>query len=95
MSVFVIISQQSPHPSLQTIIKEKYPNDHYELSLNQWLVSAKTTARGLSVELGITHKEDDKTTTGAAIVLSVSSYWGRANPNVWEWLKVNWGSVLL
>lgn len=38
--------------------------------------------------MGINNKDTDG--SGPAIVFSISSYWGRANPNVWEWLKVNW-----
>ena len=81
MSVFIIVSQTESAPTLQTAIKEKYPNDHYELHSNQWLVSAGETAQEISDKLGI---------TAATIVFSVSSYWGRSNPNVWEWLKVKW-----
>ncbi len=85
MSVFVIISQQPSNPGLQAAIKEKYPNDHYELYPNQWLVRGEKTSPEIAEELGITKEIPD-----TAIVFSVSSYWGRTNPNVWEWLKVKW-----
>lgn len=87
MSVFVIISPVPSNPRLQAMIKQHYPNNHYELYSNQWLVSGGVTAQELSEKLGI-----DKTTdeSGSAIVFSISSYWGKANPNIWEWLKVHW-----
>ena len=89
MSIFVVISPMPSNTKLQATIKEKYPNDYYELHQNQWLVSSEGTTRELSEALGINDKNAAKY-TGPAIVFAISSYWGRANTDIWEWLKVNW-----
>lgn len=87
MSVFAIISPMASNPKLETKIQELYPKDYYKLFENQWMVCSGGTAQELSEKLEINKEEGN---TGPAIVFSVASYWGRANPNIWEWIKVNW-----
>jgi hypothetical protein len=83
MSIFVVLTEKE-NPKLGTMIFEKFPSDHYVLSQNQWLISASGTAKKLSEDLLITNKE---TGTGPALVFTISSYYGLANPAIWEWLK--------
>jgi hypothetical protein len=59
-----------------------FPSDHYKLDGGSFLVSTKGTAQELSEKLGVTGG-----TNGAAVVVEVASYFGRANPNVWSWIK--------
>ena len=87
MSVFVIIAPAPSNPKLQAAINLHYPKNHCELYENQWLVSGAETVQEICKKLRIDTEPDN---SGSAIVLSVASYWGVANPNVWEWLKVNW-----
>jgi hypothetical protein len=47
-----------------------------------WLVSTKGTAQELSAKLGVTSGDN-----GAAVIVEVASYFGRANPNIWSWIK--------
>jgi hypothetical protein len=83
MSVFVVLTQTN-NSKLESLIKEKFPNDHYMLSPQQWLISADKTAKILSEELLIPNKENG---SGPAIVFATSSYYGMANPAIWDWLK--------
>jgi hypothetical protein len=86
MAIFAIIQQPSVNTGLQEIIRKEYHNSIYEIDGGHgWLVAANKTAKELSDSLGITEG-----TTGSALVFEVASYFGRANPNLWTWLKLNW-----
>ena len=86
MSIFTVLTE-ADNPKLETLIKEKFPNDYYTLSHRQWLISAGATAKTISEDLLITDKENGP---GSAIVFTISSYYGMANPAIWEWLKAKW-----
>jgi hypothetical protein len=86
MSIFVVLSEVD-NEKLETLIKEKYPKDHYPLSSRQWLISSGDTAIKLSEDLLITDEEKGH---GPAVVFTISSYYGMANPAIWEWLKEKW-----
>ncbi len=88
MSVFVVISPIQSNPKLRAAIMAKYPSNHYELHENQWLINSATTSREVSENLDI-NNDDKSLYTGPAVVFAISSYWGRANTELWEWLKVN------
>ncbi len=48
-------------------------------------MAARGAAKEVSDTLGITDGA-----AGAALVFEVASYFGRANPNIWSWIKDNW-----
>lgn len=86
MSIFVVIQQNSSGPGgslAQRIATIGTP--HYKLADGVWLVSNAGTARDTSEKLGIAEGE-----TGTAVVTEVASYFGRANPAIWSWIKQNW-----
>jgi len=85
MPVFAIIPQPNPNtPKLAGVIVSHYPTEHIVLDGNAgWLVSAKETAQEMSAKLGVTSGEN-----GAAIIIELASYFGRANPNIWSWVKL-------
>lgn len=88
MSVFAVLTQEN-NPVLAAVITEKFPTNHYVLTSSQWVISSKETAKQLSDTLGITVEGGMKPgKTGTAVILAVSGYWGRANPDFWEWLKL-------
>lgn len=87
MSIFVIIAQneQGPEGSLATkIATSRLPT--YPLQSDVWLVAYRGTAVELCTTLGIFPEGG----FGTAVVTEVGSYYGRANPAVWSWLKSNW-----
>ncbi|MBU4233508.1 MAG: hypothetical protein KKD99_11170 [Proteobacteria bacterium] len=83
MSLFAVLLPAET-PKLIAAIKEKFP-DHYEITSTQWMISTKGTAKQISDTLGVSGKEPP---TGDAIILTIAGYWGRAEPNLWEWMKV-------
>jgi hypothetical protein len=88
MAVFLIVAL--PHENrakLPAAINAAFPNANYTLDSNAgYLVSATTiTAQMVSDRVGLTDG-----TNGAGIVVEVAAYYGRANPNIWTWIKNNW-----
>jgi len=86
MSIFAIIQQNPAGPSgrLADAI-ERDGNPSYALSEEVWLYSLPGTAREVSELLGIADGSN-----GSAVVVEVGSYFGRANPAIWSWIKQNW-----
>ncbi len=88
MSIFAIILQPNPNSgNLPGVIAREYKEDHLQLGQNEWLVADSGTSKEVSDKLGITDGKN-----GAAVVLEVSSYYGRANNNIWSWIKNKWES---
>ena len=86
MAVFVIIPQLNPNSEkLAAVVAGAFSGDsiHPLDDDKGWLVSAEGTAQQLSEKLGVTSGVN-----GAAVILEVAAYFGRANPNIWSWLKL-------
>jgi len=83
MSIFVVLSEVD-NVKLESLIKEKYPEDYYQLSSRQWLISSDETVIKLTEDLLIIDEENGP---GPALVFTISNYYGMANPAIWEWLK--------
>lgn len=87
MAIFLIIKQASADQAvLGLAISSTYPDDTYELGDGAWLVSDSATAQGVSDKIGITRGE-----VGSALIVEAASYYGRANPAIWSWIKEKWG----
>jgi hypothetical protein len=89
MTIFAIITQPGSAASLEAAIDVAYPNAKYAIDGGHgWLISATGTPQEISNKLGITDGSN-----GAAIVLEIAAYHGRANPNIWSWIKSNWNTA--
>jgi hypothetical protein len=87
MSIFVVVQQNASGPKgslAEAITSTGLPS--YQLRDGVWLLSNEGTARETSEKIGIAEGE-----TGTAVVAEVGSYFGRANPAIWTWIKKNWG----
>jgi len=82
MTLFAILGHNDD-PKLAAALTTHFPNDHLKIGHGQWLLAGKNTTVDVSNLLGITDGSN-----GSAIVVSISSYYGRASANVWEWMKV-------
>jgi hypothetical protein len=58
--------------------------DIFPLASNQWMVKYEGTTQELAEKAGVRSGEDF---IGKGIVLSVTTYSGRANTELWDWLK--------
>lgn len=86
MTVFAIIRQPGSNgENLAEVIAKMYPDADYDLGSGAWLVSDSATAKDVSDKLNISDGIN-----GSAIVLEVASYFGRANPAIWSWIKAKW-----
>jgi mannose-1-phosphate guanylyltransferase len=87
MTIFAIL-MPTPQPQLIEEIKVKFPADHLVLNDTQYLISTVSTAVELAAKLGIYDARNPaKPTTGFAVILATSSYYGRGPATVWEWMK--------
>jgi hypothetical protein len=85
MAVFAVL-MPTPQPVLTATIQRLFPSDFLAVTDTQWLISTSGTAVELTVKLGIYDSaEPDKPITGNAIILLVTSYFGRIHPA--------WGAV--
>jgi hypothetical protein len=86
MAIFSILAQPGANvQKLSETIQATYPLHHYPLGNGAWLVAARGTAKDISDRLTITDGPNSP-----AIVLEAASYFGRANPAIWTWIKDNW-----
>lgn len=87
MTIFAVIVQAgSGSDRLPAAIRQHFDKANYQLDGDHgWLVAGKATAKEVSDTLGITDGA-----SGAALVVEVASYFGRANPSIWTWIKDNW-----
>ena len=68
---------------LATNIKTDFPDDHYEVDTDKWLVSATgATAKDIALKLGM-----ERTQKISGLVITVGGYHGYASKDIWEWLK--------
>ena len=89
MAIFAVIGQPGSKAStLAQVVPEHFPSDFIAVQEQTWLVAFHGTAQDLSAKLGITDGEN-----GDAIVASISTYYGRANPNIWAFVKEKWEST--
>ena len=85
MAIFAIMKQPGAADNVGLAVFTQYSTSSYVLSTEAWLVAAPSTASEVSDKLGITTGEN-----GSAIIVEVASYFGRANPAIWTWIKANW-----
>lgn len=86
MPVFAVIRQSVPSEPLAAAIAREYEGTHYDLGDGVWLVAGSGTAKDVADKLLITPEGK----SGTAIVLEAASYYGRANPAIWSWIKTYW-----
>jgi hypothetical protein len=84
MIIFAVLTP-SENLQLEAAITSLFPGNYLKVGPGQYLVAGKGTAADISNALGIT---DGRHGNAIAIVLSTSSYYGRAGNDVWEWMRV-------
>lgn len=91
MQIHLILGLNGPE-SLKTLgknIADMYPSRNRKLrDRPAWLVSDDDTAQSVSEKLGINAGEGGI----SALVTTMADYFGRAEPDLWQWIKVQWES---
>lgn len=87
MAMFMIVPINNPAGIEQQLGSLKATNglDFIKLPTSGFMVSYNGTSKELSNVLGITEG-----TSGTAVVASISSYYGRAPTDIWDWVKTRW-----
>ena len=87
--VFSLESNPAKQQELKNAIEGQVHKDNWR-QLNElvWAVSFSGTSIELSEKLGISgSRSTPDSNLGSAMVTAVSTYWGRAPTDVWEWVK--------
>jgi hypothetical protein len=86
MALFVVLALKNTDALIETSINEKFPSESYKIEDGKWIINADSiTAKQLSDKLGITDKPVSPTSV-QALVFAVGGYFGRAQPDLWEWM---------
>lgn len=80
MPVFAVLAPLD-NQRIGAAIESVFADNFFRLSNGQWFVSTHGTAQQLSDRLGISDGSN-----GGGVVVTVASYWGRSNPDLWPWL---------
>lgn len=88
--IFAVIAAEHPD-ILKANIEAQYPDLNLSVGSGQWfLIGPSTlTTQELAIKLGISSEPS----ISGAIVLSVSSYYGRTQISTWEWLTAKTGDA--
>jgi hypothetical protein len=86
MSIFAVLTEHD-NDRLERAIETTFPDNFLKIRDGQFLIAAPNTAVEVTKKLAI---EDG--TNGVALVVSIASYFGRANPAIWDWMKTKWGN---
>lgn len=87
MAIFLIVPIVNPQRIEQELesLKSGGKLDFITLPSSGFAVSYSGTSQELSTLAGISEG-----TTGTGVVASISSYYGRAPTNIWDWIKSRW-----
>lgn len=80
MGLFAITAP-STNTKIEPAIQAQFPGQYIQAWQGHWFISVQGTAKEIAAKL------DADGPVGTVIVVSVANYWGRANPDVWEWIK--------
>ena len=87
MQIHVVVGLNGPASidALDANVQRVYPDRHYRLvGKPAWLVADDALARQISEKLGIDAGESGI----AGLVTTVANYYGRADPEIWAWMKM-------
>jgi hypothetical protein len=81
MATYILIALGSSPSVLDALVEAKIPkDDRHQVEAGKWLISSSSvTSKDLSDTLGI----GDATTY---LICPIRGYFGRAKPDIWEWL---------
>lgn len=87
MQVFAVFAVKSP-TRVREGLDEHYGNQYRVVENGVYLLATKDeTTREVATKIGLGDEQEDREGT-SGIVVPVTSYWGRGDPNMWEWIAV-------
>ena len=86
MALFVVLALRNSASFIEASVNEKFADESYKIEDGKWIINADSvTARQLSDKLGITDKPVSPDSP-LAVVFGMGGYFGRAQPDLWEWI---------
>ena len=83
MQVFAVFAVSNPQLMIDGL-NANFEENYYFVEPNTFFVATTNkTTRQLSDAVGLTGE-----TNLGGIVIPVTSYWGRENPDIWEWINI-------
>ena len=91
MQVFAVFKAADP-ARVKANIEKHYGNDHYDAGGGVFFVATEgETTRQLATKIGLGDESAEGATSG--IVMPVTTYWGRHDPELWEWIGIKQNAV--
>lgn len=80
-ALFAVIALKDSAEAVDQAMTIHYPASSYKIEPGKWVVNAAdaSTAKELSTQLGLA-------TAQLHLILPIRGYFGRAQPDLWEWL---------
>ena len=86
MNVYAAIATSPTSvPAIASNLAQRFPGKFMEAGDRLWFVADEGTTFSVSEKLGVKGKAGGEITS--IVILPVTTYWGHANPAVWEWIK--------
>ena len=91
MPIYLISPLTHPTEVGAAVMEKVLEADRYRLAPVGWIVKFGGTTKELSDLLGVTSDIPPPTSPlGSCLVTMVGGYYGRAQPDLWEWIKTRW-----
>ena len=90
MAIFILTPLTNDPSGINTAVEQSIsdPADRFKLQAGRgWLISFPGTSVELCNHIGLTGQPDGTPIMGSAIVVPITSYYGRGPSEMWEWLK--------
>lgn len=87
MTIFAVLLPR-PQPDLTKIIQREFPDEFWEVTETQWLISSALSVVEVTAKLGIHDpRNPPETPSGDALIFATSAYYGRAPATTWDWIR--------
>jgi hypothetical protein len=90
MAIFILTPLTGDPSAINAAVERSIsdPADRFRLQSDRgWLISYPGTSVELCNVIGLTGQPEGTPSIGSAIVVPISSYYGRGPSEMWEWLK--------
>lgn len=82
MAIFAVTAPTS-NAKIGPAIDAAFPDQYIKAWPEHWFIATSGTAKEIGVKIDAAAGGN----VGTMVVVSVANYWGRANPEIWEWVK--------
>ena len=84
--IFLALADEKAEEVEARLTEKKIP--FFQFKTSAWFISFAGTATEAAEAIGL--RSTEPITPG--VVVSINNYGGKANPDLWEWLRINWPS---